>query len=89
MRAEPSHQGTKRAFSTSKENETINTGGDGAKILNVCLITRTNKKACEDIAARMVLNSAALLKPFAALAATPCHHLHIEIRTTKILTPTG
>ena len=32
-----------------KQNKT---GGDGAKILNVCLITRTNKKTCEDIAAR-------------------------------------
>ena len=30
-----------------KESKANNTGGDATKILNVCLITRTNKKACE------------------------------------------
>ncbi len=50
--AEPQLKAQKECSPQNRESKANNTGGDGAKILNVCLITRTDKKACEDIAAR-------------------------------------
>ncbi|MBP3799078.1 MAG: hypothetical protein J6I46_15065, partial [Ruminococcus sp.] len=42
----------KERSSQNRESKANNTGGDGAKLLNVCLTACTSKDKCEDIAAR-------------------------------------